>query len=75
MRRLNTLKQQLVTTMMGGMPQLDTATSTAVSQRDQIKNEIEGILAADCLYCGELMIDNIDKPFINDWNKVNLDWQ
>lgn len=69
------LKQQLLTTTMSGMSQVDTSASTAVSQRDQIRNEIEIILAADCLYCGELMIDNIDKPFINDWNKVNLDWQ
>jgi len=45
-----------------------------VITRDGIKNEIENILANDCLYCGELMINNIDKPFIDDWNKVNDDW-
>lgn len=42
---------------------------------DQIKLAIENILAADCLYCGELMINSIDQPFIDDWDKVNNDWQ
>lgn len=48
---------------------------TNLSTRDQIKNEIETILAADCLFCGEYMINNIDKPFIDDWERVNMDWE
>lgn len=49
----------------------------AMSQRDSIKNEIENVLAAECLFCGEHMINLIDKPFIGieDWDRVNLDWQ
>lgn len=82
-RRFNTLKQQLATATAGGIgallqPDLSNligTTSTNVSPREQIKNEIENILAADCLYCGEYMIESIDKPFIDDWDKVNLDWQ
>lgn len=46
-----------------------------LTQRDNIKSEIETILAADCLFCGEHMINQIDKPFIEDWDRVNLDWQ
>lgn len=46
-----------------------------MSQRDNIKNEIETILAAECFFCGEHMINLIDKPFIEDWERVNLDWQ
>lgn len=46
-----------------------------MSQRDNIKNEIENILAADCMFCGDNMINQIDKPFIDDWDRVNLDWQ
>lgn len=46
-----------------------------LSQRDNIKNEIETILAAECLFCGEYMINQIDRPFIEDWDRVNLDWQ
>lgn len=43
--------------------------------RDQLRNEIETILANDCLYCGEYMINSIDKPFIDDWETVNMAWE
>lgn len=81
--RLSKLKQQLqnlslnipvpsqvdTTSVNGGAP------GNSMSQRDSIKNEIETILASECLYCGEHMINLIDKPFIEDWDRVNLDWQ
>lgn len=44
-------------------------------RRDQVKVEIESILAAECLFCGEHMINSIDKPFIADWKRADLDWQ
>lgn len=49
--------------------------STTTMSREQIRNEIETILASDCLYCGEHMINSIDKPFIDDWDKVNMAWE
>lgn len=30
------------------------------------KNEIDGILAAECLYCGPGIVDTITLPFDND---------
>ncbi|XP_068109477.1 vacuolar protein sorting-associated protein 18 homolog [Hyperolius riggenbachi] len=33
--------------------------------REQIKADIDDIVAAECPYCGELMIRSIDKPFID----------
>ncbi|MBN3326234.1 VPS18 protein, partial [Atractosteus spatula] len=33
--------------------------------REQIKSDIDDIIAAECVYCGELMIKSIDKPFID----------
>ncbi|XP_061467392.1 vacuolar protein sorting-associated protein 18 homolog isoform X1 [Rhineura floridana] len=33
--------------------------------REQMKAEIDDIVAAECVYCGELMIRSIDKPFID----------
>ncbi|XP_048829852.1 vacuolar protein sorting-associated protein 18 homolog [Brienomyrus brachyistius] len=33
--------------------------------REQIKSDIDDIVAAECVYCGELMIKSIDKPFID----------
>lgn len=32
--------------------------------REQIKSDIDDIIAFECVYCGELMIKSIDKPFI-----------
>lgn len=78
--RLSKLKQQLQNLSLN-IPvsgQTDTASvngNGSISQRDNIKNEIETILAAECLYCGQHMINLIDKPFIEDWDRVTLDWQ
>ncbi|XP_062973780.1 vacuolar protein sorting-associated protein 18 homolog isoform X2 [Elgaria multicarinata webbii] len=33
--------------------------------REQTKADIDDIVAAECVYCGELMIRSIDKPFID----------
>ncbi|XP_030627233.1 vacuolar protein sorting-associated protein 18 homolog [Chanos chanos] len=33
--------------------------------REQIKSDIDDIIASECVYCGELMIKSIDKPFID----------
>lgn len=33
--------------------------------REQVKADIDDIVAAECVYCGELMIQSIDKPFID----------
>uniref|UniRef100_A0A6Q2X5J0 Vacuolar protein sorting-associated protein 18 homolog n=1 Tax=Esox lucius TaxID=8010 RepID=A0A6Q2X5J0_ESOLU len=38
--------------------------SASVS-REQIKSDIDDIIACECVYCGELMIKSIDKPFID----------
>lgn len=37
----------------------------AVTSREQIKSDIDDIVASECIYCGELMIRSIDKPFID----------
>lgn len=78
--RLSKLKQQLQSLSLNipATNQTDTASvneGANLSQRDNIRNEIENILAAECLFCGEHMINQIDKPFIEDWNRVNIDWQ
>lgn len=38
---------------------------SAVTSREQIKSDIDDIVASECVYCGELMIKSIDKPFID----------
>lgn len=34
-----------------------------IAQRDNLRKEIETILAAECTMCGSLMIQQLDKPF------------
>ncbi|KAJ8929810.1 hypothetical protein NQ314_017407, partial [Rhamnusium bicolor] len=51
--------------------------STGMSARDQVKCEIDNILASECLYCGENMIRNIDKPFVEDYEYEHImkEWE
>lgn len=36
--------------------------------RDQLKADIENILAAECTFCGTLMIQQLDAEFDDQWN-------
>lgn len=38
---------------------------SAGTSREHIKSDIDDIIASECVYCGELMIKSIDKPFID----------
>ncbi|CAH2327741.1 vacuolar sorting-associated 18 homolog [Pelobates cultripes] len=44
--------------------------------REQIKADIDDIVAAECAYCGDLMIRSIDKPFIDPqkYKEEMLSW-
>ncbi|KAL2749921.1 vacuolar protein sorting-associated protein 18 isoform X1 [Vespula maculifrons] len=48
----------------------------SLSIKDQIKADIDELVASECLYCGELMIESIDKPFIEeeDYERVMREW-
>mgnify|MGYP003513319305 len=54
-QKLNTLSTQIELSK-GQNPQNVTA-------RDQLRQDIENILAAECTMCGSLMINQLDKPF------------
>lgn len=51
--------------------------SAGLSNIDVCKSEIDNILASECLYCGENMIKNIDKPFVDDlqYEKIKKEWE
>ncbi|KAJ8923177.1 hypothetical protein NQ315_001731 [Exocentrus adspersus] len=51
--------------------------STGMSAKEIVKSEIDNIVASECLYCGENMIRNIDKPFIEDYEYEHImkEWQ
>lgn len=51
--------------------------SASMSARDQVKADIDSIIASECLYCGEMMIRSIDRPFIEDedYERVMKEWE
>lgn len=73
-KKLNSLKKQLE--LSSSQQQADTSSvnGESISTRDLLKAEFENMVASDCLYCGEYMIDSIDKPFVKDWDRINSEW-
>ncbi|XP_070564875.1 vacuolar protein sorting-associated protein 18 homolog isoform X2 [Ptychodera flava] len=57
--------------------QVNADSLTKQDQKDQIKMELDDIIAAECVYCGDIMIRSIDKPFIEDDEYVSVmaSWQ
>lgn len=52
------------------------STDAILSSKDQIKADIDNIIAEECVYCGNYMINEIDKPFVDDkdFEAVLRDW-
>ncbi|XP_065571293.1 vacuolar protein sorting-associated protein 18 homolog isoform X2 [Artemia franciscana] len=69
--RIHDLKRQLAS--LSTKDDTSSIKSGSKSEHDTLKEEIDEILAGDCLYCGDLMIDSVDKPFsIEDSLEVQL---
>jgi len=53
----------------------DSTTATPTS-RESLKNELDDLIASECLYCGEIMIRTIDQPFIlpDEYDSVIESW-
>lgn len=51
--------------------------STGLSNLEMCRAEIDNIIASECLYCGENMIQNIDKPFLDDieYEIIKKEWE
>ncbi len=51
--------------------------SLKLSRKDQLRAELDNLVASECIHCGEVMIKMIDKPFISNDNfdRVMQDWQ
>jgi len=37
----------------------------AITMKQQVKQELDELIAAECLFCGEFMIRSVDRPFIS----------
>lgn len=51
------LQRQLVS--MSSKDDTVSVSSTSISARDQLKADIDAIVASECLYCGEMMIKSV----------------
>ncbi|XP_025200060.1 vacuolar protein sorting-associated protein 18 homolog [Melanaphis sacchari] len=49
----------------------------AINRRDKVKESLDKLLAAECFFCGDIMISLIDKPFIEDadFEKIKHEWE
>lgn len=75
--RLLDLQKQLNNLSSGQQVDNISTASTSLSAKDVIKCEIDNIVASDCYFCGDYMVDSIDKPFIleSDYNRVMKEWE
>lgn len=60
--RLSVLKQRMMTAEEGS------------KEWARCRGEYEEMLAGECVYCGQLMIEAIDQPFVEDWERGERDW-
>ena len=47
-----------------------------LSYREQIRAELDDLIASECVFCGDIMVKSIDKPFIadEDFDRVLNEW-
>jgi len=50
--------------------------SAMPSRLEQAQAELDDLIASECVFCGDIMVRNIDKPFIEDqeFDKVMAEW-
>ena len=49
---------------------------TKLSHREQVRAELDDLIASECVFCGDIMVKSIDKPFIadEDFDRVLAEW-
>ncbi|XP_022804004.1 vacuolar protein sorting-associated protein 18 homolog [Stylophora pistillata] len=53
------------------------SSSVSSTSRESLKNELDDLMASECIYCGEIMIRSVDEPFISpdEYESVLESWQ
>ena len=49
---------------------------TKLSHREQVRAELDDLIANECVFCGDIMVKSVDKPFIadEDFDRVLAEW-
>ncbi|GBP56180.1 Vacuolar protein sorting-associated protein 18 homolog [Eumeta japonica] len=57
--------------------ELSAITASGLPRREELRNELDEIVASECVYCGGYMIQCIDKSFIDEdsWDDVMKEWK
>lgn len=53
-------------TALAAATTLAVATTLPVQQEQSLKDELDDLVASECVYCGDIMIRMVDKPFVTD---------
>lgn len=74
-QRLASLKQRIAAAAVAAPTETVNETNSITgSLLDQLQTEYELLLAAECFLCGHHMIECIDRPFIENWDRVVSEW-
>ncbi|KAG0430612.1 hypothetical protein HPB47_022509 [Ixodes persulcatus] len=77
--RIDDIHRQLAS--LGGHDDNVSLSSTSgiptLSTRDKLMNELDDLIASECLFCGELAIRSVDEPFVDPerYEEVMRDWR
>jgi len=74
-KRLHELQQLLIVADETDDQSVDSR-SAAPSRGDQARAEMDDLIASQCLFCGDVMVKSIDKPFVEDdeYDEVMREW-
>ncbi|KAL1465924.1 hypothetical protein MTO96_026986 [Rhipicephalus appendiculatus] len=77
--RIEDIHRQLA--MLGGRDDSASLSSAAglpsLTTREKLMNELDDLIASECLFCGEIAIRSVDEPFIDpeEYEQVMNDWR
>ena len=43
-------------------------------QEEKLKNELDDIIASDCIFCGEVMIQSVGESLVLDEEEIDKSW-
>ncbi|XP_078033999.1 vacuolar protein sorting-associated protein 18 dor [Augochlora pura] len=74
--KLADLQRQLLIAQSNRPEDTTSVGSVSLSRKNRIKADIDELVGSECLYCGELTLESLDKPFIEeeDYERVMKEW-